>query len=248
MIRRLLIALTLIVFGIKPIYAETVNVGLEPLPPLITENAKGYSVEILRALEKKSDLKFNIQIMPYNRAKKELHLGRLDMIGHTPYQKETHSFYKYAQEINWRIDVVIDSFGTDKTKLNNKKLGSYEKVGIPVGNEQFISQMFNIPTTSCVTSTLERLVKMLEKDRIDVIVFDRASVMTTINKLRIKNIYYQLATKDIAASFATRRDDNGDRLRIKLEKLLNNTAREHIIPNYLYYLNLPDSGIVPIDE
>ncbi len=32
-------------------FAETVNVGLEPMPPLITEDGTGYTVELLRAIE-----------------------------------------------------------------------------------------------------------------------------------------------------------------------------------------------------
>mgnify|MGYP000228418302 CR=1 FL=1 len=83
--------------------AQNVTVGMEPFPPFITEQVTGYSVDMLRAIEKISDLKFDIEIMTYARAKHELEFNRLDIAGHTPKELETKGFYRYAQELDWHI-------------------------------------------------------------------------------------------------------------------------------------------------
>ncbi len=91
------------------IHAENILVGLEPFPPLITEDKKGLSVELLRAVEKISDLRFKIKIMRYDLAKFRLKKGKRHLIGHTPYKVEVKEFYEYAQELDWSINAIVDS-------------------------------------------------------------------------------------------------------------------------------------------
>ena len=70
-------------------FGEEIKVGVEPFPPLINENGTGYAIDMLKEIEKQSDLKFQISFMPYNRAKSELKNGSVDLIGLTPQGKET---------------------------------------------------------------------------------------------------------------------------------------------------------------
>jgi len=57
-------------YSIQHGFTEVIKVGLEPFPPLITKIKTGYSIKLLKAIEKVTDLKFGITIMSYNQAKK----------------------------------------------------------------------------------------------------------------------------------------------------------------------------------
>lgn len=70
----------------EPVFGREVKVGFEPLPPLIVDKDTGYTIDMLKAIEKISDFKFTIKIMPYNRAKHMLKTGGVDLAGHTPYR------------------------------------------------------------------------------------------------------------------------------------------------------------------
>ncbi len=63
----------------------TVVVGLEPFAPLITREGGGYRVDFLKAIETNTKLNFDIRIMSYRTAKRDLKIGRVQLIGHTPY-------------------------------------------------------------------------------------------------------------------------------------------------------------------
>ncbi|MCP4133238.1 MAG: transporter substrate-binding domain-containing protein [bacterium] len=227
---------------IKKDDSNIVKVGLEPFPPLIIDENKGYTVKMLKEIEAISDLKFNITIRPYNRSKKELERGNLDLLGHTPYKLETKEFYNYAQEIDFNIATRTDLYVTDKSKYKNiKKL----KIGIPRGNENFASQLLGIPIENFYVGELESLLKMLKSGRIDAFWFERASTMSTLKKLKIADIYYKkYPQRQIPASLAVRKDKKGMELKQKIDSLVKKVNQKKIFKDYYIYLTMPDSGKV----
>ncbi|MCP4024057.1 MAG: hypothetical protein GY729_19605, partial [Desulfobacteraceae bacterium] len=129
-------------FLAAPLFAREINVGLELFPPLISEDGKGLSIDLLRAVENISDLEFKIVIVPYNRAKKELETGKRELIGHTPTGLETKDFYKYAQELTWFIPSVLDIYAMTETNLDQQRFAKLKRIGTPHGNEHFFSALY----------------------------------------------------------------------------------------------------------
>ena len=233
-----------LIFSFTSLYAEVIKVGLEPFPPLITEEGKGFSVKMLRAMEKISDIRFKIKIMPYNRAKVELKKGIKNLIGHTPYQLETKEFYVYAQELNWSINAPLDIYSMDKGNLHPDKFKTLKKIGTPRGNEGFFSEVYGIPIEQFYSSgDIGSLLKMMKKGRIDIFLFERASTMTKIQEIGIKNVFYR-NIDIIPASFGVRKDKQGTELKRKLDVLIKKVDQQQIFYEHLKYSNLPKSGIV----
>ncbi len=114
----ILAGLSLTVFS-SLISAETIKVGFEPFPPFIIDKDTGYTIKLLKEVEAISDLKFEIIIMSYARAKRWLGTGEVDIIGHTPYQVETDAFYKFAQELNFTITTVSDLYSMNRSNFND---------------------------------------------------------------------------------------------------------------------------------
>ncbi len=229
-------------------YAEEVKVGLEPFPPLIKTSMTGYTVMMLKEVEKISDFKFVIKIMPYNRAKVSLKTKKIDLMGHTPSGVETKEFYTYAQDINWRINTFTDLYGINKANTDQSRLKTYKKIGTPRGNIEFFSELLGIPAKQFYAGQLGNLLMMLKKGRIDVFIFERASTMSTIKELKIKNIYYNVADVSVPAGLAVRTDKKGEKLKKKLDKLIAKLDTEKIFGPYLEYINLPQQGIVRVSD
>jgi len=241
MLKRALTLLS-ILFLSSIAFSEVIRVGLEPFPPLIIDKKSGYTIELLKAIEKISDIKFEIKIMPYNRAKEELKEGRLDLIGHTPYKLEAKEFYVYAEELDFNIGVKADIYVKDKAKLKDiKKL----KIGTPRGNETFASDLLGIQVKNFHPGDLENLLRMLSAGRIDAFWFERASTMSTLEKLKIKNIYYEENPKEsINASLAVKKDKKGRELKKRLDLLLKKVDKKKILKDLNIYNALPGSGKV----
>ncbi|PKI14156.1 hypothetical protein [Colwellia sp. 12G3] len=116
--------------------AQDIHIGVEPFPPIVNENGQGYAIDMFKAIEKISDLKFHFHIMNYARAKKELQKQSLDMIGLTPQGFETKSFYQYAEDINWSVTAKVDLFALDKKYFNTQLLPA-QSIGTLRGNADF---------------------------------------------------------------------------------------------------------------
>ncbi len=228
-------------------HAETVKVGFEPFPPLIIDNRSGLTVELLREIEKISDFKFDIQIMPYSRAKISLETGRISLMGHLPHGLETQEFYRYAADLDWKVKSVTDLYGTSIEKIELNHFRELFRIGTPLGNKAFFSEVFDIPLEKFNEGKLENLL-MLKLNRIDVFIFERASTMSTLKKLKIKEIVYNTLDDNAPASLAVRRDIPGMRLREKLDRLMRNVDQKRIFGEYLEYMNLPKKSEVLIDE
>lgn len=226
--------------------AETISIGLEPFPPFINENGEGLSVDMFRAIEKVSDLKFDIKIMTYARAKHELQLKRLDIAGHTPHSLETKDFYQYGQDLNWRIETTSDFFGYDKRLFNPENIQK-RKIGTTQGNAGFFAKKLNIDASYFVeVRSLNQLVDMLLKRRIDVILFERVSVMTLLKQRKAEGVYYQ-SIGHMPASLAVSNDAKGDALKAKLDKAISLIDFDKIYTTFYQYSSLPAQGVVPIN-
>lgn len=229
---------------IQPAYAETVNVGVEPFPPLINEDGTGYSIIMLREVERISDLKFDIKIMPYNRAKVELQSGKMDLIGHTPHRKETKEFYEYAQDLDWAIKAITDIYSVKKERISKEAMANLKTIGTPRGNQDFYSEQFGIPLDRFHEGNIDNLLKMLQIERIEAFIFERASTMATLRNLGIDNVCYRTLDDSISASFGVRKDAAGQKLKEKLDQAINKLDIKKIFQEYAKFTELPPEGVV----
>jgi len=240
--------ITIFVLLLLPWYSNSqeVSVGLEIFPPFLNEDGTGLTVDMLREIEQISDLKFDVRVMTYARAKSELHNGRLDIAGHTPKNLETQSFYQYAQELDWQIETRSDFF-TFNPKFFNINEVAQKRIGTPTGNAAFFAEQLGIDESRFIeVSTLPQLVDMLLKRRIDVLLFERVSVMTILREKQVKGVHYK-SIGVIPASIAVAKNEKGDKLRQQLDDYIAQLDRENIFSGYLNLLVLPESGVVPIE-
>ncbi|WP_206483819.1 transporter substrate-binding domain-containing protein [Thalassotalea sp. G2M2-11] len=234
----------IIVFSFQAI-AEEINVGLEPFPPLINEDGTGVIIDIFNQISSHSDLSFNIHLMTYARAKRDLKNHQLDIAGLTPKNNETESFYQYGHELDWSFKTNVDIFTYQKPPINIKQLPEYS-VGTLLGNAEFFAQVLNMPINKFVeVSSLPQLVKMLAKGRIQSIVFERISTMTTIKQLNKQGIYYQKIA-NIPASLAVQNNDKGKQLKQKLDQLLIQSQITIQNKKLEFYNTLTDTGQVSV--
>ena len=141
-------------------------------------------IDMLMSLAFEKNIDFNIHIMTYGRAKKELQSRRLDLIGLTPYQLETDDFYQYSVELNWHINTHVDFYSLDKSYFDIEKLPN-GSIGTLIGNAEFFSEIVSVPTIKFVeVSSLQQLVKMLEMG----IVPASLAVSNTAEGLRLKEL------------------------------------------------------------
>lgn len=228
-------------------YSEEIEVGLEPFPPLINKDGSGLVIDMLNSISAKKNLSFNFHIMTYGRAKKDLESNRLQLIGLTPFQFETKQFYQYGAELNWHIDTHVDFFALDKSFFDIENLPS-GSVGTLIGNAEFFSEITNVPLIKFVeVSSLEQLVKMLALGRLNVILFERVSTMSTIKKLEIKNVFYK-KMGIVPASMAVANTQQGLILKSKLDFLLTNISNETFFSRFINYTAMNDSGEVIISQ
>ena len=201
---------------------ENVTVGLEPFPPFVDEHGRGLTINMFREIEKISPIRFHVEIMTYARAKHELSKGRLSIAGHTPKDLETSSFYQYAQELNWKIDTTSDLFVFNRKFLDLAKI-KRERIGTTLGNAHFFAEILGIEKERFIeVKDLGNLVSMFQRGRIDVLLFERASVMTLLQQRNIKGVFYQ-SIGNIPASIAVAKTPAGDRLKSTIG-CVNNAA------------------------
>ncbi len=222
-------------------YAQKLVVAFEPFPPFIFEDGHGLTVDMLREIEKISDLRFDVKIMTYARAKQELQHERIDIAGHTPKNLETPEFYQYAVELDWQIETTSDLFSLTPKYLDLKEI-SAKKIATTTGNAGFLAEQMGVDASLLLeVRNLHQLVNMLLKGRIDVLVFERASVMTLLKQENTYGVYYQ-SIGSIPASMAVRNDEMGLALKTKLDKLICQLDLDKIFSGYLKYIHLPSNG------
>ncbi len=228
-------------------YAEEIRVSLEPLPPLIVDEKTGLTIELLKEVEKISNLKFKIVIVPYHRAKLDLKNGKSALMGHTPHRQESKDFYNYGHELNWSVPTKIDVYSAKLKNVGLNTFKSLKKIGTPRGNKEFLSGLLKIPFNQFYEGKLDNLLKMLKANRIDAFLFERASTQTTIKKLNINGIYYT-EVMDVAASLAVQKNMYGLRLKKKLDALILKANHKKIFKNYLKSMSLSKHGVVSVSK
>lgn len=224
-----------------PLCAQVVQVAMEPFPPLIVDKDSGYTIELLNAVTEKTGIVFEVQIMPYNRAKQQLKDGQVGMMAHTPKGVEEESFYTYAQELDFSISTTSDVYAKDKSKLADI---SSIKIAIPRGNEDFASMILGVPKENFYPGELEGLLKMLNAGRIDAFWFERASTMSTLEKLKISGIHYtKLPAESPDAGFAFAKNEDGTQLKTKIDAAIKKIDTDKLFADYYKYLELPATGV-----
>jgi polar amino acid transport system substrate-binding protein len=226
-------------------FSETINVGMEPFPPFVNEEKQGFTVDMFRAIEKISDLKFNIEIMTYARAKHELKYQKIDIAGHTPKKLETQDFYQYGEELNWQIDTTSDLFSFDPHYFEFNNI-AHGRIGTTLGNADFFAQQMGLSRDKFIeTSSMNQLIDMFIKRRIDVLVFERVSVMTLLQDRNVNGVFYQTIGK-VPASIAVFKGEAGSQLKAKLDGLISQLDHDQLFGDYFKYTKLPKSGKVPV--
>jgi len=223
-------------------FAQTVQVAVEPFPPLIIDRDSGYTIELLKKIETISDLKFEITVVPWIRAKDLLKHGVYDMIAHSAPQAEGEDFYTYAEELIWKKEVCSDIYVTKQEKLQHL---NDILVGVPRGGENAAHELAGIPLKNIWAGDLENLFKMLQKGRIEAFWYERGSSMSTIEKLKLTDIFYKkLPEEPVFAGIAVRKDEEGLRLKEKLDKLLETVDYDSIFHDYDAFLKMPNTGVL----
>jgi polar amino acid transport system substrate-binding protein len=233
---------------------EEILVGLEPFPPLVNEDGTGFVIDMLNSLQENSSLNFDYQIMTYARAKRELIKQRIDMIGLTPKDNETQEFYEYAQELTWHFDTTVDFYSTSPGNFTLENLPN-KSVGTLIGNADFFSELSHIPRDKFIeVSSLQQLIMMMARGRVQVIIFERVAMMSTIkglkkdldtkvpSTLKSQKIFYQ-KFKVIPASIAVGNNTSGKKLKQQLDELLTTNTSQYFT-KIAPFAQLPDQGII----
>ena len=219
------------------------KVGLEPFPPVINQDGSGIAISLLLAVSQQTNLDFDIELMTYDRAKKALFNGKLDLIGLTPKGEESPEFYQHADELLWSFETTVDVFSPNRQLLSLENIAN-KSIGTLIGNADFIAQITQIPREKFVeVSNLEQLVVMMTKGRIKQAIFERVSMMTTITRLGLPRIHYQ-KLMNLPASFAVRKTQAGKKLKTQLDAALKTLDTDVYLEHMYHYNRLADSGVV----
>lgn len=233
----LLIFLTISSYAHEP--PPTLRAGLEPFPPLITEQKTGYSIDWLREVAKAAGFELKIQIMPYSRAKSALMSGQVDIIGHTPNGLETDAFYTFATELEHTVLTRLDAVSQSQEDTRQDQLGLVY-VGTPFGNASFISALLELSEDRFVEGTLPNIIDMMLSRRINTVVFDRAAIFTEMQKHE-GSVYYR-EVQQIDAGFAVRNDN--PKLLAKLNDAALQVDSQAAYEDYLNQYDWPKAGFI----
>lgn len=225
--------------------SRPLRVSLEPFPPLVNADGSGLAIALLRRVEKASSLRFNIEIMPYSRARHLLRLGQTDVMGPVPLGLEDAAFYRDAVELAWRVPTITDLFVLDPELLASDRLSGLE-LGTTLGNGEFLSGLIGVSRENFVETSLENLVQMLLAGRIQGIVFERASTLSTFYQMGVDNVYFRSLGR-IGAGFAVRADEHGEMLKNMLDPLLAKSANHGLFSTYNLFQRLPEKGVLSSD-
>lgn len=227
--------------------SQEVNVGFEPFPPFINEDSTGFAIDMFKAISKQSDLQFNYQLMTWARAKKELKDDRVDLIGMSPKGNETKEYYQYAKDLDWSFIATVDLFSKKEGNFDIEKLPT-KSIGTLIGNADFFAELSQIPRDKFIeVSNLKQLVKMMNKERVQTVIFERISMMSTIKKLQLPNIFYKQLIM-IPATFSVKKSQEGNLLQQKLDSLMSHKSIVKYQERLSSYNQLESSGVVNINH
>jgi len=163
-------------------------------------------------------------------------------MGHIPYKLESPEFYKFAQELEFKVDVKADLYVMDPKKFSDL---ANLKIGVPRGNEELASKVLGVPVKNIYPGAAESLLQMLEIGRIDAFWFERGSTIEMLIKLKIKGVSYQrFPTQPMQAGLAVIASGKGNELKARLDQLLAKAGTAQYLSGLSVYSKLPDSGVV----
>lgn len=197
---------------------EKVHIGLEPFPPLITEDGKGMTVDMLKEVEKLSDFKFVFTVAPYKRLKQGLLKENYDLIGHTPFEDEVPAFYKQAVELDWSYPVCTEFlYISDFKDLDHRPV-----VGTLDGNKEFLESFEGMKNYDIFEHVdMAALLKMLKNKRVDAVWFGRPVLNHYLNEVKIPNVKRKtFPSRPLSVGLAVRKSVKGARIKKQIEKLL----------------------------
>lgn len=181
----------LLLFSFEAFSEEVIRVGLEEAKPIISQEPQGIIEKILGEVEKRTDFKFKISYMTYGRALVELKKGRIDLIGITPTGNETEDFYQFASDLEWSFETYNALFFLKKNS-HFKYMVDFKEIGTPSGNEAFMAELLKVKEKTFHGGKLNSLFQMLEKGRVDAVLFEAISSLTLLRKLKYQDITYRL--------------------------------------------------------
>ncbi len=215
------------------------------MPPYVNQDRSGLTVDMLRALEKISDYRFDIEIMTYARIKQQLENRQLDLGGLTPKDRESASFYQYAQELDWHYQTTGDLVFFNQSFTQIKNIAP-KRIGTTLGNADFLAQQLDLPASYFIeVATPYQLTDMFINRRIDVMFFERISMMYLLQNYPILGAYYHTIA-DIPISLAVPKTAKGNQLKTELDKLLKVISVERIYSCAEAFRSLPNHGVVPL--
>lgn len=234
--------LTILTLLTNLVFAETYKIGIEPMPPFINDAKSGYSVEMLKALEKEMpNDKFVFEEAPYNRLKTGLKDGSYDMVGHTPYGAEVKEFYEYAEDVNWQFEAITDLYVVNKDLLKDPT--KIKQIGTPRGNKEFAAELTGIPVNQFYDQgTIDSLLAMLKAGRIDGFWFPRATTLPIIKSLGFKVYFKAYPAQSPPIAFSTSKSEKGKALKSKVETALKKVKWETYFKAVLEYNKLGQEG------
>jgi len=105
--------------------------------------------------------------------------------------------------------------------------------------------MYGTPIYHFIQGYLQSLVRKLKNGKINALLFERASVMSTIKRSKVPGVQYFRIGK-VNASFAVRKGRKGTKLKKKINRAIKKIDKNKIFGKYMRYFRLPDKGIVSL--
>ena len=178
---------------------------------------------------------------------KELKDDRVDLIGMSPKGNETKEYYQYAKDLDWSFIATVDLFSKKEGNFDIEKLPT-KSIGTLIGNADFFAELSQIPRDKFIeVSNLKQLVKMMNKERVQTVIFERISMMSTIKKLQLPNIFYKQLIM-IPATFSVKKSQEGNLLQQKLDSLMSHKSIVKYQERLSSYNQLESSGVVNINH
>lgn len=233
--------------------ADTVRVCVELANPLPDAHGDPIGIEVLREVEKISDLRFVFTRAPYSRCLFGLRNGDTDLLVHVPYLAEP-GFESYGIYLNWTVPVKADLVTLDPAWFDKLDTLDDGRIGVPRGNLDFAASATGIAKGKFQeVNTMASLVKMLTLGRIDMVWYDRVSVRQELAAQNVPNAYYferPIFGKVGSIGIGLAKTPRGEALKHRLDTLIARVDVKTLLAPYLRYLqpDLPQTGRIKLQS
>lgn len=231
--------------------ADTVRVCVEEANALPDEHGNPIGTQVLREVEKISDLRFVFTQAPYSRCLFGLRNGNTDLVLHVPYLAEP-GFESYGLFLNWTVPVKADLVSLDPAWFAKLDTLGDGRIGVPRGNLEFAASATGIaPRKFQEITTMKSLVKMLTLGRIDMVWYDRVSVRQELAAQNVQNAYYYelpIFGKVGSIGVGLAKTPRGEALKRRLDALIPQVdVKALLAPRHRYLQpDLPQAGPIKL--